>query len=61
MTNTDRLIALLEIAERAGANATIRFNVGRFTGNSPSVIAALRRRGFTVNSGADGGWILSRG
>ena len=47
MTNTERLIATLESAKKSGANE-VTFYVGRYTGNGPSVVAALRRRGFKV-------------
>ena len=48
MTNTDRLIASLDGAKKAGVNH-VDFYVGRYTGNGPSVVAALRRRGFSVS------------
>lgn len=61
MTNTDQLIGFLEAAERTnGGSAEVHFNVGKFTGNGPSVIPALRRRGFNVRICARGGWVLSR-
>ena len=47
MTNTERLIASLENAKKSGASE-VTFYVGRYTGNGPSVVAALRRRGFKV-------------
>lgn len=47
MTNTERLIASLENAKKSGVNE-VTFYVGRYTGNGPSVVAALRRRGFKV-------------
>ncbi|ASJ88826.1 hypothetical protein ACEP6V_20845 [Pseudomonas aeruginosa] len=50
MTNTERLIGYFEEAEKHNA-LPVRFNVGRNTGNAPSVIAALRRRGFEVSRG----------
>lgn len=60
MTNTDRLVCDLEAAEQVhGSSATIHFNVGKFTGNSPVVIAALRRRGLTVQRDV-GAWVLTR-
>jgi hypothetical protein len=46
-TNTDRLIATYEQAEREGY-LPVRFMAGRWTGNSPAVIPALRRRGYKV-------------
>lgn len=47
MTNTQRLIQTLEQAEQFGI-PSVEFAVGAYTGNGPSVVAALRRRGFTV-------------
>ena len=46
-SNTDRLIANFEHAEREGC-LPVNFMVGRYTGNGPSVVPALRRRGFIV-------------
>lgn len=46
MTNTDRLINDFNTCQAHGWNC--RFAVGKYTGNGPSVVAALRRRGFTV-------------
>lgn len=46
MTNTDRLINDYNNCQAHGCNC--RFAVGKYTGNGPSVVAALRRRGFTV-------------
>lgn len=48
MNNTDRLIQSLECAIRAGQDS-VTFMVGRYTGNGPAVVAALRRRGFIVS------------
>lgn len=47
MTNTERLIANLEHAVKWGKPCVV-FSVGKYTGNGPSVVAALRRRGYTV-------------
>jgi hypothetical protein len=60
MTNTDRLIASLEDAKKAGSDH-LYFYVGRYTGNGSSVVAALRRRGFTVDRipSSSGGYRLS--
>lgn len=52
MTNTQRLIEAFKHCQREGV--ACRFMVGRFTGNGTSVVAALRRRGYTVGrTGAD--------
>jgi len=48
MTNTERLISSLEQAVAQG-EAAITFMVGKYTGNGPSVVAALRRRGYRVD------------
>lgn len=47
MTNTERLIANFEHCQKYGQDKC-RFLVGRYTGNGASVVAALRRRGYTV-------------
>lgn len=47
MTNTERLIYSLDCAKKSGVNY-LNFYVGSQTGNGPSVVAALRRRGFSV-------------
>lgn len=47
MTNTERLISDLAFAKSIGSTK-IEFRVGRCTGNSPSVITSLRRRGYIV-------------
>lgn len=47
MTNTERLIASFDHAK--GFGSTVRFYVGRLTGNGPAVVPALRRRGYTVD------------
>lgn len=47
MTNTERLIDSLRIAQKAGF-AHLDFRVGKYTGNGSAVVAALRRRGYTV-------------
>jgi hypothetical protein len=48
MTNTDRLINDLMFNISNGINY-VDFWVGRYTGNNPSVINALRNRGYKVN------------
>lgn len=48
LSNTDRLVQQLAHAQRHGA-AELVFRVGKATGNGPSVIAALRRRGYIVD------------
>lgn len=48
MTNTERLIASLQSAASVG-QPSVEFFVGKYTGNGPSVVAALRRRGFKVS------------
>ncbi len=57
MTNTERLIENLEQATKHGVNY-VHFYVGKFTGNSPAVISALRRRGYVVHSNPGGGYVL---
>lgn len=47
MTNTERLIADLEHCTEYG-KPHVYFQVGKYTGNGPSVVAALRRRGYSV-------------
>lgn len=47
-TNTERLISSLETATAMGYS-TVDFMVGKYTGNGPSVVAALRKRGFKVD------------
>lgn len=47
MTNTERLIKNLEHANNLGY-PTVFFRVGKYTGNGPSVVEALRRRGYEV-------------
>lgn len=47
MTNTERLIETLTAAIAAGQDH-VRFYTGRYTGNGPSVVNPLRRRGYTV-------------
>lgn len=47
ITNTDKLIAEFSLVEHNGGSV-MRFSVGKNTGNGPSVVAALRRRGFEV-------------
>lgn len=48
MTNTERLIATMEHAVKCGYPC-ITFAVGKHTGNGPSVVEALRRRGYSVD------------
>jgi len=47
MTNTERLLANLEHSAKAGVSC-MEFMVGKYTGNGPSVVEALRRRGVRV-------------
>ena len=47
MTNTERLIYSLDCAKKAGVNR-LDFAVGKYTGNGPAVVEALRRRGYKV-------------
>lgn len=56
LTNTERLIKSLEGAVLNGYS-NVQFMVGRYTGNGPSVVAALRARGFVVDR-KGGGYIL---
>jgi hypothetical protein len=60
VSSTDRLIADLELSKKLG-DGKVRFEVGRFTGNGPAVIAALRKRGYSVapNPTSRSGWVLS--
>jgi hypothetical protein len=51
MTNTERLIKNLEACVSAGVPC--RFYVGKYTGNGPAVIGALRRRGYCVTKLAE--------
>lgn len=53
MTNTESVIKGLESCQRHGIQ-TMTFRVGKNTGNHPSVIAALRRRGYQVTRNANG-------
>ena len=48
MTNTEKLIADLECCKKNGVHH-VDFMVGRYTGNGPAVVAALRRRGYAVS------------
>lgn len=48
LTNTDRLIASFEHCQKFGQDKCF-FYVGKYTGNGPSVVSALRRRGYTVD------------
>ena len=54
MTNTERLIYSLECAIKSGM-PHLNFMVGRYTGNGPAVVAALRRRGYQVTKVPAGG------
>ena len=47
-SNSDRLICDLEVSVANHVNH-VDFAVGKYTGNGPSVVAALRRRGFEVS------------
>lgn len=57
LTGTERLEASLKIAVLNGGS-TVQFKVGRWSGSSPSVVGALRRRGYLVKSDMDGGFVL---
>lgn len=59
LSNTERLIADLENAERLG-HESVHFMTGKFTGNGQSVVAALTRRGFDVTRSGSG-YLLRRG
>ena len=60
MSNTQQLIAELSLAEKNG-HASVIFYVGPCTGYGPSVVGALRRRGFVVAPLiSKGGYKLSR-
>lgn len=59
LTNTDRLIETLERAEFSG-NGVVFFYVGKYTGNGPAVIPALRKRGFKVSKHVTGMYELKR-
>jgi hypothetical protein len=62
MTNTERLIYSLECAIKSGL-PHLNFLVGRYTGNGPAVVGALRRRGYLVTKVPAGGvacYCLSR-
>ena len=47
LSNTDRLIKSFEATTKAGL-ASMDFSVGKYTGNGPGVVAALRRRGLKI-------------
>ncbi len=47
MTNTEQLVEQLERTAKSGVPCMV-FMVGKYTGNGPSVVGALRRRGFRV-------------
>lgn len=59
MTNTERLEACVVESEKF-ADGQVHFYVGKYTGNNPSVLNALRRRGYVVSHAAKGGYIVSR-
>lgn len=59
LSNTERLIADLENAEKLG-HQSVHFMTGKNTGNGPSVVAALTRRGFDVTRSGSG-YLLRRG
>lgn len=59
MTNTERLIHNFKHCQREGV--ACRFMVGRYTGNGPSVVAALRRRGYSVEPTGKGSYQLTAG
>ena len=54
-TNTQRLEADIAASAKRG-DGSIHFYVGRHTGNGPSVLNALRRRGYVVQHAAGGGY-----
>lgn len=56
-SNTDRLISDLEVSV-ANHVDHVDFAVGKYTGNGPSVVAALRRRGFEVSKLSPGTYRL---
>ncbi len=56
-SNTDRLISDLELSV-ANHVDHVDFEVGKYTGNGPSVVAALRRRGFEVSKRSPGTYRL---
>lgn len=58
MTNTESIIQGLANCQRHGIQ-TMTFRVGRYTGNNPSVIPALRRRGYAVKRNADGTYSIT--
>lgn len=58
-TNTERLINDFLSTERAG-QSSMRFSVGKYTGNGPSVVAALKRRGFCVTHVPGGAYEMQR-
>lgn len=59
MTNTERLIDNFKHCQREGQ--ACQFMVGRYTGNGPSVVAALRRRGYSVEPTGKGSYQITAG
>lgn len=59
MTNTERLIENFQHCAKEGV--VCRFMVGRHTGNGPSVVAALRRRGYSVGCTGTGSYEITAG
>lgn len=57
MTNTERLIQSLTSGYPHGV-ARMTFWVGKYTGNGPSVVNALRRRGYQVTRQANGSYVV---
>ena len=58
MTNTESIIKGLESCQRHGIK-TMQFRVGKNTGNNPSVIGALRKRGYLVERKPGGGYTIT--
>jgi hypothetical protein len=58
-TNTERLIKDLETSIANGIDS-VNFMVGKNTGNGPSVVAALRARGYTVDRKVNGYQLLAK-
>ncbi len=59
VTNTEQLLRSLHQAEQQGISR-ITFRVGKYTGNGPAVIGALRHRGFSVQRLHNGTYELCR-
>lgn len=59
ITNTDQLLRHLDHAKSAGKES-VTFRVGKYTGNGPAVIGALRRRGYRVERLHSGAYELSQ-